>query len=300
VTATGASGHLAGVDPEPISAVRADLGEGPTWDASTGTLRFVDITGRRVYRYDPIRKATASIELPQEVGAVVPRRGGGLIAAVRDGIALVEERPVRFEVVAEVEADNPGNRMNDAKCDSRGRLWAGTMALAETPGAGCLYRYDVDGTVTKMVENVTISNGLGWSADDRTMYYVDSSEGIDAFDFDVESGQIGNRRRLASLDPELGEPDGMTVDSAGYLWVAIWGGSCVHRYAPSGELEREIRMPVSQVTSVAFGGPDLEDLYITSARTGLTTEQLEREPLAGACFVCRPGVKGNHAHPFAG
>ena len=128
------SHQLRSADPEPISAVRADLGEGPTWDASTGTLCFVDITGRRVYRYDPVRKATASIELPQEVGAVVPRRGGGLIAAVRDGIAFVDEKSARFELVAAIEADNPRNLMNDAKCDSRGRLWAGTMAFASTPG----------------------------------------------------------------------------------------------------------------------------------------------------------------------
>ena len=287
-------------DLRPIADVRAELGEGPSWDPSEGVLRFVDITKRRVYRYDPQTDTATSIELPQEVGAVVPRRAGGLIAAVREGIATVDEETAEFQLVAPIEADTPQNRMNDAKCDSRGRLWAGTMAFAATPHAASLYRYDPDGTVNRALEGVTISNGLGWSADDRTMYYIDSTEGIDTFEFEPESGRISGRRRLVTTEPNVGLPDGMTVDATGNIWVAIWGGGRVRQYTPAGDLKREILLPVSQVTSVAFGGPEYADLYITSARVGLEAKQLDQEPLAGACFVCQPGVQGIASNEFGG
>ena len=284
----------------PLADIRAHLGEGPHWDASEDILRFVDITRRLAYRYDPQTDTATSIELPQEVGAVIPRQGGGLIAAIQDGIAIVDEVTAELRLVAPIEADNPQNRMNDAKCDSRGRLWAGTMAFDFTPRAAGFYRYDLDGTVTRVLEEVTISNGMGWSADDHTMYYIDSTEGVDTFEFDPESGRISGRRRLVTIEPDVGLADGMTVDAAGHIWVAIWGGGRVRRYTPTGELEREIRLPVSNVSSVAFGGPDYSDLYITSARIGLDDAQLRSEPLAGACFVCKPGVQGLPANQFAG
>jgi sugar lactone lactonase YvrE len=174
------------------------------------------------------------------------------------------------------------------------------MAFAATPNAGSLYRYDPDGTVTRALGEVTISNGIGWSANDRTMYYIDSTEGIDTFEFEPESGRISGRRRLVTIEPSVGLPDGMTVDATGHIWVAIWGGGRVRQYTPAGELKREIRLPVSQVTNVAFGGQDYADLYITSARVGLGADRLSQEPLAGACFVCRPGVQGIAPNRFAG
>ena len=284
----------------PIDGTRADLGEGPNWDPVDNVLRFVDITKRLVYRHDPSTGTTTSTVVPQEVGAVVPRRGGGLVAAVRDGIATVDEASGAFSMLATVEGDNPGSRMNDAKCDSRGRLWAGTMASDAAPNAGSLYRYGPDGDLVRVLEGVTISNGLGWSPDDRTMYYVDSMAGIDAFEFDAPTGAVRLRQHLVSTEPEVGLPDGITIDADGCIWVAIWGGGVVRRYTPSGELERELPLPVSRVTSVAFGGENYTDLYVTTARVGLSHEQLAQEPLAGSCFVCTPGVKGVPSHLFDG
>jgi sugar lactone lactonase YvrE len=281
-----------------IGSVRAELGEGPCWDERAQVLRFVDIVGRRVYRYDPGSAATTWVDVAQEVGAVVVCRDGGLLVALRDGIARLDEDTAAVELIAPIDADRPSMRMNDAKCDTRGRLWAGTMAFDATPRAGALYRFDGRGAPAKVMVGVTISNGLDWSADDRAMYYVDSMEGVDVFKFDAGSGRLADRRRLVSVEPELGIPDGMTVDAEGFLWVAIWGGSCVRRYSPDGELNRVLPMPVSQVTSVAFGGVDYSELFVTTARVGLTTAQLEDEPLAGALFVCRPGVRGRPANRF--
>ena len=289
---------MSGEGLRPIDATRADLGEGPNWDPVQNVLRFVDITRRVIYRHDPSTGTTTSIEVPQEVGAVVPRRAGGLVAAVHDGIATVDEGTGAFSLLATVEGDNPGNRMNDAKCDSRGRLWAGTMSPDAAPNAGSLYRYGPDGDLARVLEGVTISNGLGWSPDDRTMYYVDSVVGIDTFEFEAATGAVRQRQRLVTIESEVGLPDGITVDADGYIWVAIWGGGVVRRYSPSGELERELRLPVSQVTSVAFGGEDYGDLYITTASVGLSQEQLAQEPLAGSCFVCTPGVNGVASNVF--
>ena len=165
--------------PEPIGTVRAELGEGPVWDPHRNVLWFVDILGRTIHRYDPTSFEATALELPQEVGAVVPRRSGGLIAAVRDGIAHIDDETGAFELVTPIEADRPTNRMNDAKCDRGGRLWAGTMAFEATPAAGTLYRYDPDRALTAVLDGLTISNGLAWSGNDRTMYFTDSAHGID-------------------------------------------------------------------------------------------------------------------------
>lgn len=286
--------------PEPIGPIRAELGESPVWDPNRNVLWFVDILGRRIHRYDPAHSETASLEVPQEIGAVVPRRGGGLVAAVRDGIAHIDDETGAFELITPIEADRPANRMNDAKCDRRGRLWAGTMAFEATPTSGTLYRYDPDRTLTVVLDGLSISNGLGWSGNDRTMYFVDSASGIDRFDFDLIAGTLENRRRLITIPSDIGLPDGMTIDSEDHLWVAIWGGSRVQRYTPEGRLDREIQLPASHVTSVAFAGPTLKDLYITTARVGLTADQLEHEPLAGACFVCQPGLIGTQTNLFNG
>jgi sugar lactone lactonase YvrE len=206
-----------------------------------------------------------------------------------------------LEMIAEVEADNPDNRMNDGKCDGAGRFWAGTMGFEPIPGAGALYRLDADRNVTTVLENVTISNGLGWSPDDATMYYIDSSTNrIDAFDYDTETGKIRNRRRLIEVPQEQGMPDGMTVDAEGFLWVALWGGCSVRRYAPDGTPDLVVELPASQITCPTFGGKDLSELYVTSATQGLLEEELQEQPYAGALFCCRPGVAGMPAHAFGG
>ena len=279
-----------------------ELGEGPAWDERRGVLVWVDIWAGHVHLYDPASGSDRHLAVGQPVGAAVPRRSGGLVLAVRDGFAFLDDDGT-LTVVAEVEVDRPENRMNDGKCDRHGRFWAGTMAgeYWRRTGAGALYRLDPDGSVTKMVDGVTISNGLAWSADDRTMYYIDTpTQRVDAFDYDADTGDIANRRPVVQIPKEDGSPDGMTIDAEGFLWVALYGGSAVHRYSPDGELERVVRLPASNVTSCAFGGPDLDDLFITSARQELSDEQLAAQLHAGALFDHRPGVRGLPVERFAG
>ncbi len=277
----------------------AHLGEGPVWDADRRVLLWVDILAGIVHRFDPASGRDVSIHVGQPVGAAVPRVSGGLALALRDGFALMDVNGA-YDLVANVELDLASNRMNDGKCDAAGRYWAGTMDEAHSrPGAGSLYRLDLDTTVTRVLDGVTISNGLDWSPDGATMYYIDTpTQGIDAYDFDAEIGEIANSRRIIDIDPADGAPDGMTVDAEGYLWVALWGGWGLRRYAPTGALDRFVAMPVSRVTSCAFGGADLGDLYVTSAQRALSKDELAAQPLAGSLFRLRPGVSGLLPHPF--
>jgi sugar lactone lactonase YvrE len=286
---------------ECVLDAKAELGEGPVWDPDAAWLYFVDITRGLVHRYDPDTRTSRSHQVDAMVGAVALAAAGDLVLAVRDGFARLDPDSGRVRPIADVEADLPGQRMNDGKCDPAGRFWAGTMAIDERPGAGALYRLDPDGRVHRMLANVTISNGLDWSEDGRLMYYVDTPTGsIDIFDFDVATGAIANRRSLARVAPGEGWPDGLTLDADGYLWVALWSGGAVRRYAPDGTLDRIVKVPTTYPTSCAFGGPDLGDLYITTAATALTPEERQREPLAGGLFRCRPGVQGRPAHRFKG
>jgi sugar lactone lactonase YvrE len=264
------------------------------------SLWFVDLTQGMVHRYDRDTGSVASFTVGQEVGAVLPRRSGGLVLVVRDGIAVTTEGGAEFELKVPVELEKTGNRMNDAKCDPAGRLFAGTTAFDFAPGAGALYRIDGDWSWDTVVAGVTTSNGTAWSPDGSLMYYIDSAtQGVDVFDFDVETGSARNRRQLVTIAARDGVPDGMTVDADGNLWVACFGAGAVRCYSPAGTLVTDVAFPVSQVTSCAFGGPDLDELYVTSAAYRMSTEQLDAEPLAGATFVCRPGVTGLPAAQFA-
>jgi sugar lactone lactonase YvrE len=286
---------------ECVLDAKAELGEGPVWDPDAACLYFVDITRGLVHRYDPDAQTSQSHQINAMVGAVALTAAGDLVLAVRDGFARLDPDSGKVRGIAGVEADLPGQRMNDGKCDPAGRFWAGTMAIDEQPGAGALYRLDPDGRVHRMLAEVTISNGLDWSGDGRLMYYVDTPTGsIDVFDFDVATGAIANRRSLARVAPEEGWPDGLTLDADGYLWVALWSGGAVRRYAPDGSLDRVLAVPTTYPTSCAFGGRDLRDLYITTAATALTPEERQREPLAGGLFRCRPGVQGRPPHRFRG
>lgn len=283
---------------ELVLDARSRHGEGPVWDPRRRELLWVDISDGVIHRFDPETGADLPHHVGQPVGAVAPRASGGLVLALRDGFAMLEGEHLRW--IADTEAERPTNRMNDGKVDPAGRFWAGTMAFDARPGAGSLYRLDQDHRVHTMLTGLTISNGLGWSPDGSRMYFIDSGTGgVDVFDCDT-TGAIRGRRRLVAIAPEDGLPDGMAVDTEGFLWVALWGGWAVRRYAPDGSLERVIDLPVSQVTSCAFGGPDLSDLYITSAAMDLSQEQLEREPHAGSLFRCRPGVRGQAVERFRG
>lgn len=278
------------------SDVVADHGEGVVWDPARGELLWVDLGVGRLHRGRPGDGGVehlGTIRLDVPLGAVAPLTGGeGWIAAAGHGVARLA-RDGALTWLAEPDAGREGVRMNDAACDPGGRFWAGTMAEDETPGAGALYRFDPDGTLTTMVARTTVSNGLGWSADATTMWFADSGEGaIDAFRFDAATGAIADRRRVITIAEDDGVPDGLTVDADDHLWVAIWDGGEVRRYTPAGELVARVRVPVSRPTRCCFGGADLATLYISTARVGLSEEQLREQPDAGRLFAVAPGVPG--------
>jgi sugar lactone lactonase YvrE len=275
-------------------AVRAEatLGEGPTWDAAAGRLLWIDILGSRIHTYDPVsgRRTTRTTE--QHVGAIKPRAGGGLVLNLRDGVGLLDPddtfRWLHHEPV-------PGRRANDAAVAPDGSLWAGTMRYDEAPGGGTLSRITGDGTADVVLDDVAVSNGTGWSPDGRLMYYIDSpTRRVDVFDF--ENGRALNRRPLAEIEDGAGFPDGLTVDADGCVWVALWDGAAVRRYTPGGELDRVVELPTPRVTACAFGGADLTDLYVTTARVGLSSP----DPVAGSLLVVRGAGKGLSQPAFAG
>jgi sugar lactone lactonase YvrE len=285
-----------------VQDVRAELGEGPVWDDRRGRVHWVDIRAGRVHRFAPADGSDPVLELGQPVGSLALGADGGLVVAIRDGFGLVSAGSDRIETVIEVERDIPANRMNDGRCDPAGRFWAGTMSDARDPGAGSLYRLERTGgalSARRIFGGLTIANGIDWSPDGRRMYYIDSpTQRIDVFDFDVDTGAVGNRRVFAEISPSDGLPDGMVVDADGGVWVALFWKGRVRRYTPGGAISQEVEVPVTLVTSATFGGSDLGDLYITTARHRLTPEEGARQTHAGSLFCCRPGPTGKPAHRF--
>ena len=284
----------------PITATRATLGEGAIWYGDA--LYWVDITEKRVYIYDPKSNSERMIQLDSMVGTVVPRKQGGLAVALQTGFALLDSETGETTPIADPEADKPHTRFNDGKCDPKGRFWAGTMAIKEGPNQGALYMLDGKGNVSKKVDNVSISNGICWSLDARTMYYIDTpTYQVVAYDYDNETGDISNPRTVIEIDRSEGGPDGMTIDERGYLWIALWGGYSVVCHDPNtGKRHAKVDVPAANVTSCAFGGDDLSDLYITSARQGNSPEALEKQPHAGGLFRVNVGVRGVPAFAFEG
>jgi sugar lactone lactonase YvrE len=281
-------------------AAGAELGEGPVWDGHAERLIWVDIIGQAVHSFDPRSRQDTSVAVPQMPGVAIPKRSGGLVLAIGHGFGTLDAEG-GFEQLTELPQGAVAARMNDGNCDSAGRLWAGTMGLNAEPNVGALYRLDPDLTVTRVLDGVTESNGIDWSPDDRLMYYVDSMERrVDVFDFDLQSGSIANRRPFASVDDAEVLPDGLTVDAEGYVWVACWDGAAVRRFAPDGSPAGGVSLPTANITSAAFGGAALDQLFVTSARAGLSEQQLAEQPDAGALFVCRPGVAGRPQRTFGG
>lgn len=278
--------------PEVAVRATATLGEGPTWDASAGRLLWIDILGSRVHSYEPGSGRRTVRVTEQHVGAVKPRSDGGLVLNLRDGVGLVDPdgafRWLHHEPV-------PGRRANDAAVAPDGSLWAGTMRYDEAAGGGTLTRFTGDGTALTVLDDVTVSNGTGWSPDGRLMYYVDTpTRRVDVFDH--RDGRVSGRRPLAVIEEGAGYPDGLTVDADGCVWVALWDGGAVRRYTPAGDLDRVVELPVPRPTACAFGGPDLTDLYITTARVGLPAPP----PLAGSLLVLPAVGKGLAQPAFTG
>lgn len=287
--------------PELVLNAQAQLGEGPLWDDRRQRLLFVDIMRGHVHEFDPATESDRLHMIGQPVGAVALTTRGDWVLATKSGFSRLDPETGDVSPVATVEADQPKNRMNDGNVDSRGRFWAGTMGMGGLRDRGALYRLDPDGSVTRILTGVSTSNGIDWSPDDRLMYYVDTPTGrVDCFDFDVETGTVRNRRQFVTIPPDQGSPDGLVVDADGHVWVALWKGGAVHRYAPDGRLDQVVRFPVTLTTKPAFGGSDLGDLYVTSAWIELKDDAHARQPMAGGVFRLRPGAKGQRPRRFAG
>ncbi|MEZ4865141.1 MAG: SMP-30/gluconolactonase/LRE family protein [Caldilineaceae bacterium] len=280
----------------------AIVGEGPIWDEAIEQLYWVDILSSKLYCYDPKSGENRTYNVGQHVGTVVPRASGGVMLAVYDGFAAFDLTTEQLTLLGDPESDLPDNRFNDGKCDPAGRFWAGTMAYANQSTQGSLYRMDTDGSIHKMLGEIGVSNGIVWSLDATTMYYIDSTPGtIRAFDYDNSTGAISNERVIARCTPEMGLPDGMAIDAEGMLWVGHFGGGCVRRWDPqTGKVIDQIDLPAKQITACAFGGPDLSTMYITSAANGLDAAALAEQPHAGGLFAVQPGVQGAPTFKFTG
>jgi sugar lactone lactonase YvrE len=274
---------------ETVGSVICELGEGPVWDKARQSILWVDILKGTVHEYDTGNGIHRQIDAGEMTGAVALAPNGRLVAALHNGFAYLNHDSGEKKMLADPEAHLPGNRFNDGKCDPAGRFWAGTMSLSGEQGAGGLYMLDRNLTVTKKISGVSISNGLAWSPDASEFYYIDTPEfSVVSYAFDPESGAISDRRVAIEIPVEDGYPDGMTIDSEGMLWIAHWDGWQVTRWDPAtGRKLGSINLPVARITSCCFGGAALDELYITSARTGLSENQLADQPLAGALFVAR-------------
>jgi sugar lactone lactonase YvrE len=284
------------MDIELAGNYRAEWGEGPIWWEDS--LYFVDIEGHKVLRHDP-RESTEKIwEIGERVGTVVPRQSGGLVVAGDSGFAFLDSASGEVTPLGDPESDKPNNRFNDGKCSPDGRFFAGTISLEKKTGAASLYRLDADRSVTRVIRNVTNSNGLVWTADGETMFYIDTPRlAVLAFDYESAGGSLHNERIAFSTDGVApGVPDGMAIDTEGNLWIAFCHGGCVVCFDQQGSELRRLEFPCREVTAPAFGGELLEDLYVT---TGIPKTEVEAQ--AGRLFVVRGlGVSGLPAHGFAG
>ncbi|MFZ4451439.1 SMP-30/gluconolactonase/LRE family protein [Salibacterium aidingense] len=279
---------------------KALLGEGPSWDEQEEVLYWVDIMGKNIHRYNPGKQTNQTLSAGQEPGAVVVHKNSELIAAMQHGFYLIDFDEAVFTPITDPEEHLSGNRFNDGKCDPAGRFWAGTMAYDKQKDQAALYCLEADHTVAQKIDNIGISNGLAWNAEQTSMYYIDTPTlQVSAFDYDVKSGSISNRRTIITFSGTEGRPDGMTIDAEGMLWIAHYGGWKVSRWNPgTSECLEEIEVPASQVTSCVFGGRDLKTLYITTARNSLREEQMQQEPHAGGLFAVDLDVKGTLSDRF--
>jgi sugar lactone lactonase YvrE/DNA-binding IclR family transcriptional regulator len=271
----------------------AFMGDSPIWCPDRKALLWVDILAPAIQLFDPKSGGRQVAVPPHVVGALALARGGRLLLALQNGFFLFDPASGGYQPLGDPEADRPDNRFNDAKLDRRGRLVAGTMHMARARGMGSLYRLDPDGRVTRLDQGLDLCNGIAWSLDDRRMYLADSvAQRIYLYDWDQETGTPSNRRVFVEIPAARGEPGGLTVDAEDHLWCSFWDGWCVQRFDPDGRVERVIPLPVPRPTSVAFGGPDLATLFVTSARIRMSSQQLLQAPLSGSLFAIETGIRG--------
>jgi sugar lactone lactonase YvrE len=282
---------------------QAALGEAPQWDSAEGSLVWVDILAGIVSLSAASGETRVRYQVGHAVGSAMPAADGGWLLADDAGFSRLATDGGTTPLL-DLLMDQPDLRFNDAKCDPNGRAWAGTIESRMAAGTGTLYRLDARPSdrrpvATPVLDGLTVSNGLGWSPDARTMWFADSADRyIRGFAYEPDDGTLGAHRQSIWLNDTAGKADGLCVDHEGYVWVALWAGSAVHRYAPDGRLDTIVRVAASQVTSCAFGGPDGSVLFITTARVGLTEDALRHEPRAGGLFAVEPGVTGPPATPW--
>lgn len=283
---------------EHLVSSQCQLGEGPLWHPIEQVLYWLDITQGRLHRFDPTSGNYQTAELGVVTGSMGVRGQGGFVMATKKGFAFWDPQTAKMTFLGDPDADEGDVRFNDGKTDRQGCFWAGKMSTTPT---NSLFRLNVDCSIQRMESGIIISNGLGWSPDNRIFYYTDSdARMIYAYDFDPQAGSISNRRVFAHISAGDGFPDGLAVDAEGYIWSARWGGWKVVRYAPDGSIEREIPMPVEFPTSCAFGGLNLDELYITSAWIEVKPENRARQPFAGDVFRLKTHVCGLPEPLFAG
>ena len=280
---------------------RARLGEGALWHPTEQRLYWVDIEGKALHLYNPETREDKVWEVGERIGTVVPVEGGGALVALQNGIHHIDTETGKLTFVTN-PIKKEGIRFNDGKCDPAGRFWVGTMALDSEEGAANLYMLDLDGKVHHKLGNLTISNGIVWTQDKKTVYFTDTrTQQVKAFDYDNATGEISNERTIISIPKEEGSPDGMTLDAEGNLWIALHGAGAVAKYSPeSGEQLLRVKVPAVNTTSCAFGGKNLDTLYITSGREWLREEKLSRYPASGGLFSVKPGVRGVSANFYKG
>lgn len=274
--------------------VHADLGEGAIWNYKTQELYWVDIEGKKLNIYNPKTKKNKVLETPSKIGTVVPFSEREVLVALEDGVYKMNVDSGVVESFVTMGSELLESRLNDGKCDPMGRFWVGSMHLEQKKGKANLYTITAENKIEKKLDNVTISNGIVWTADKKTMYYIDTpTSSIKAFDYDNSSGEITNGRVVVQIPESLGYPDGMTIDSKGMLWVGMWNGNAVINFNPyTGNVISKIEVPAHNVTSCAFGGKDLDILYITTASVDMTEDELKKYPLSGSIFKVKPAVKG--------
>jgi sugar lactone lactonase YvrE len=282
-----------GSEPRVVWELAAELGEGPVWVERDRALWFVDIKKQQVHRYDPASDERSSWTAPEQIGFVFPAERGGFVAGLQSGLFHFDERTGVFDLIVEVEADKPDNRLNDGVVDPSGRLWFGTMDNGEKAKSGAFYCF-ADGEVKRTgIDGIAITNGPAVSPDGRILYFVDTLKGtLEAADIRGD-GTLGERRPFAKIDPKHGHPDGPTIDSEGCVWISLYAGWEARRYSPAGELVGQIRFPVANITKIAFGGDDLRSAYATTARHMLKPEDIAKQPQIGDLFEFRvdaPGV----------
>ncbi|MBD8071557.1 SMP-30/gluconolactonase/LRE family protein [Bacillus sp. PS06] len=287
---------------ELVLDAKATLGEGPCWDSEKQLMYWVDILEKKVNVFNPATNENREIQLDQYVGAITLRKNNEAVVVLENGFYELDLETGKVTLIDEPESHLPKNRFNDGKCDPAGCFWAGTMSMVNEKEQGALYCLDTNRNVHKKVDKVGISNGIAWSPDHKFMYYIDTlTRKVCRFHYHAETGEIQNRTDIISIPNSEGLPDGMTIDEEGMLWIAHWGGSQVSRWNPhTGEQIDSFNVPALNVTSCAFGGIELNELYITTARNGMTEEQLTDYPLSGGLFKLKTNVKGSPSYTFRG